>query len=73
MLNHFGFFDVDQRKDRGSKLLAIDEKRAKSPNSKKLLKIDHKYGGKAKEDQLVRHGHYPKISEMIDMVEEIAK
>lgn len=34
--------------------------------------IDQKYGGKAKEDQLVRDGHYPKFSEMIDQIEKIA-
>ena len=36
------------------------------------MQIDHKYGGKPKQGQLVREGHYPKISELIDQIEKIA-
>lgn len=54
-------------------MIAFDEKRAKHPTTKKMMEIDHKYGGKPKADQLVREGHYPKISEMIDMIEDISK
>jgi len=37
-----------------------------------MMRIDQKYGGIAKKDQLVREGHFPKISEMIDKLEKIA-
>ena len=37
-----------------------------------MIRIDHKYGGKPKEGQMVREGHYPKFSEMIDKIEKIA-
>jgi len=53
-------------------MLARDEKRSTSPQFLKLQQIDHKYGGKPKKDQMVREGHCPKISELIDMVEKIA-
>ena len=68
----YGFFDTDTKKQRGSKLLQYDALRTKSPNSFKMMRIDHKYGGKAKIDQLVREGHCPKISDWIDKIEKIA-
>ena len=37
-----------------------------------MIEIDYKYGGRPKKDQLVREGHYPKFSEMIDSIEKIA-
>ena len=49
LLNLFGFFDSKTKKQKGSKLLAMNKKRAKSPNSAKMIQIDNKYGGKPKE------------------------
>ena len=46
--------------------------RSQSPNTAKMIAIDQKYGGKPKKDQMVREGHYPKFSEMIDQIEQIA-
>lgn len=37
-----------------------------------MVEIDYKLGGKPKNGQLVREGHYPKFSEMIDKIEKIA-
>ena len=72
LLNSFGYFDTNTRKQKGSKLLAFQKSRALSPNTKKMNAIDHKYGGRPKEGQMVREGHYPKFSDMIDQIEKIA-
>jgi hypothetical protein len=72
LLNTYSFFDMDTKKQSGSKLLQYDDLRAKSPTSYKMMRIDRKYGGKPKVGQLVREGHYPKISDWIDKLEEIA-
>ena len=53
-------------------MLAYDKMRSQSPNSARMIEIDHKYGGKPKDGQMVREGHYPKFSEMIDNIESIA-
>ena len=37
-----------------------------------MIKIEEKYGGQPKKGQMVRFGHYPKFSEMIDNVEKVA-
>ena len=66
ILNLYGFFDNNVKKARGSKLLHYNEIRAQSPTSAKMIAIDQKYGGKPKINQMVRDGHYPKFSEMID-------
>ena len=72
-MNLFGYFDADIRKQKGSRLLSYyDKVRASSPASAKMISIDQKYGGVPKTDQLVREGHYPKFSEMIDKIESIA-
>ena len=66
-LNQFGFFDTDVKKIRGSRLQQYENQRAQvSLSNAKLMQIDHKYGGKPKQGQKVREGHYPKISELID-------
>ena len=72
MLNLFGFFDQSIPKTKGAKLEAMDTLRCQSPNTAKMIKIDQKYGGKPKKEQMVREGHYPKFSEMIDQIEQIA-
>ena len=66
LLNLFGFFNRNVRKQKGEKLIAFNNHRAKSPTSAKMINIDNKYGGKPKAGQMVREGHYPKFSEMID-------
>ena len=72
-LNQYGYFDSNIKKIRGSRLQQYDNQRAQiSLSSAKLLKIDQKYGGKPKQGQQVREGHYPKISELIDQIEKIA-
>ena len=53
-------------------MLAYDRIRAQSPDKAIQVQIDQKYGGKPKEGQLVREGHYPKFSELIDQIEDIA-
>lgn len=49
LLNNFGFFNRNIRKQRGAKINAFNQHRAKSPNSAKMISIDNKYGGKPKE------------------------
>ena len=71
-MNSYGYFDTDVKKQKGSKIKAFEATRPVSPNSVKLRAIDEKYGGKPKDEQMVREGHYPKFSEMIDKMEEIA-
>lgn len=55
------------KRQRGSKLNAYhDMLKQTNPNMAKMLNIDIRYGGKPKAGQLVREGHYPKFSELID-------
>jgi hypothetical protein len=46
----YGFFDTDQKKQRGSRLKEYDAIRSQSPNGAKMTRIDQKYGGVAKDD-----------------------
>ena len=71
-LNAYGYFDKSVRKQKGAKLNALDQIRAQSPVSARIVRIESKLGGKPKPDQMVREGHYPKISAMIDQIEKIA-
>jgi len=71
-LNSHGYFNSNIRKQRASKLMQYSSIRARSPKTAKIVEIETRIGGVPKNDQLVREGFYPKISEMIDELEAIA-
>ena len=72
LLNLYGFFDSDIQRIQGDKYNRANERRCQSPGQARVVRYQQKYGGMAKDDQLVRDGYLPKISAMIDKIEQLA-
>ena len=55
-----------------SQLRREREIREVSPVESRFMHIEEALGGLPKKGQMVRYGHFPKFSEMIDKVEHMA-